>query len=153
MNSAELTDADFDAKPQVGPAVRRRRQKSNEAVRHHGRRCFAPPFLPCLPQVLLLGQYSVGKTSFISYLMVRKKKKQACASAVAARRLFPHAALIPPLTLAQEREFPGAHIGPEPTTDRFIAIMHGPTERVTPGEGSSWWSGRLHLKALHPVLC
>lgn len=67
MNSAELTDADFDAKPQV----------------------------------LLLGQYSVGKTSFISYLM--------------------------------EREFPGAHIGPEPTTDRFIAIMHGPTERVTPG--------------------
>lgn len=37
MNSAELSDADFDAKPQV----------------------------------LLLGQYSVGKTSFISYLMVR----------------------------------------------------------------------------------
>ena len=33
----------------------------------------------------------------------------------------------------QEQEFPGAHIGPEPTTDRFMAIMHGPAERVTPG--------------------
>ncbi|EDQ87078.1 uncharacterized protein MONBRDRAFT_38103 [Monosiga brevicollis MX1] len=67
MNSATLTDADFDARPQV----------------------------------LLLGQYSVGKTSFIKYLL--------------------------------ERDFPGSHIGPEPTTDRFMAIMHGPTERVTPG--------------------
>ena len=32
-----------------------------------------------------------------------------------------------------EREFPGSHIGPEPTTDRFWAIMHGATERITPG--------------------
>lgn len=38
------------------------------------------------------------------------------------------------LSTRQEREFPGAHIGPEPTTDRFIAVMYGPTERVTPGE-------------------
>eukprot|EP00049_Salpingoeca_infusionum_P000502 m.40324 g.40324 ORF g.40324 m.40324 type:complete len:542 (-) comp10426_c0_seq1:269-1894(-) len=53
------------------------------------------------PQVLLLGQYSVGKTSFIRYLL--------------------------------GEDFPGAHIGPEPTTDRFMAIMHGPTERLTPG--------------------
>eukprot|EP00047_Mylnosiga_fluctuans_P003555 m.229726 g.229726 ORF g.229726 m.229726 type:complete len:550 (+) comp11949_c0_seq1:110-1759(+) len=67
MVSPSLTDADFDAKPQV----------------------------------LLLGQYSVGKTSFIRYVM--------------------------------ERDFPGAHIGPEPTTDRFWAVMHGPSERITPG--------------------
>lgn len=31
-----------------------------------------------------------------------------------------------------EREFPGAHIGPEPTTDKFIAIMDGP-EKIIPG--------------------
>jgi len=53
------------------------------------------------PMVLLLGQYSVGKTSFIKYLL--------------------------------GRDFPGAHIGPEPTTDRFIAVMHGNEDKTTPG--------------------
>jgi len=53
------------------------------------------------PMVLLLGQYSVGKTSFIKYLL--------------------------------GRDFPGAHIGPEPTTDRFIAVMHGTEDKTTPG--------------------
>jgi EH domain-containing protein 1 len=53
------------------------------------------------PMVLLIGQYSVGKTSFIRYLL--------------------------------GRDFPGQHIGPEPTTDRFIAVMHGTTDKVTPG--------------------
>eukprot|EP00051_Salpingoeca_urceolata_P005376 m.72753 g.72753 ORF g.72753 m.72753 type:complete len:563 (+) comp14272_c0_seq2:324-2012(+) len=67
LNSPSLTDADFDAKPQI----------------------------------LLMGQYSVGKTSFIKFLL--------------------------------EHDFPGSHIGPEPTTDRFMAIMHGQTERVIPG--------------------
>ena len=45
------------------------------------------------PIVLLLGQYSVGKTSFI-------------------RSLLGH-------------DFAGMRIGPEPTTDQFIAVMHG----------------------------
>ena len=53
------------------------------------------------PMVLLIGQYSTGKTTFIRYLL--------------------------------ERDFPGCRIGPEPTTDRFMAIMHGPHEQVTPG--------------------
>lgn len=53
------------------------------------------------PMVLLLGQYSVGKTSFIRYLL--------------------------------GRDFPGQHIGPEPTTDRFIAVMHGNEDKTTPG--------------------
>ncbi|KJE89000.1 hypothetical protein CAOG_00562 [Capsaspora owczarzaki ATCC 30864] len=53
------------------------------------------------PMVLMLGQYSTGKTTFIRYLV--------------------------------ERDFPGMHIGPEPTTDRFCAIQYGNEERVTPG--------------------
>ena len=53
------------------------------------------------PQVMLIGQYSVGKTSFIRYLL--------------------------------GRDFPGQRIGPEPTTDRFVAVMEGPDERVIPG--------------------
>ena len=62
--------------------------------------------LPLLPyyyilQILMLGQYSTGKTTFIQYLL--------------------------------ERDFPGIRIGPEPTTDRFMAIMHGTEERTTPG--------------------
>ena len=53
------------------------------------------------PMVLLVGQYSVGKTSFIKYLL--------------------------------GRSFPNQHIGPEPTTDRFVAVMYGDQEKVTPG--------------------
>mmetsp|Transcript_2401 Transcript_2401/g.3645 ORF Transcript_2401/g.3645 Transcript_2401/m.3645 type:complete len:531 (-) Transcript_2401:775-2367(-) len=57
------------------------------------------------PMVLLLGQYSTGKTSFCRYLL--------------------------------RRDFPGAHIGPEPTTDRFTAIMYGKEERRIPGNALS----------------
>ncbi|GAB9469159.1 hypothetical protein Gpo141_00006447 [Globisporangium polare] len=53
------------------------------------------------PQVLMIGQYSVGKTSFIEYLL--------------------------------GQSFPGQRIGPEPTTDRFVAVMHGEEERTVPG--------------------
>ncbi|KAI9599413.1 P-loop containing nucleoside triphosphate hydrolase protein [Syncephalis fuscata] len=57
------------------------------------------------PMVLLLGQYSVGKTTFIQHLL--------------------------------GREYPGAHIGMEPTTDRFVAIMDGPEDRVIPGNAAA----------------
>ncbi|MEW5304687.1 MAG: hypothetical protein WDW36_007280 [Sanguina aurantia] len=53
------------------------------------------------PSVLLLGQYSTGKTTFIKYLL--------------------------------GRDYPGTHIGPEPTTDRFVAVFHGMEERRIPG--------------------
>ncbi|KAM6965043.1 EH domain-containing protein 3 [Aplochiton taeniatus] len=53
------------------------------------------------PMVLLVGQYSTGKTSFIRYLL--------------------------------EQDFPGMRIGPEPTTDSFIAVMHGDVEGQLPG--------------------
>ncbi|KAK1795769.1 hypothetical protein P4O66_008835 [Electrophorus voltai] len=53
------------------------------------------------PMVLLVGQYSTGKTSFIRYLL--------------------------------EQDFPGMRIGPEPTTDSFIAVMHGDIEGLIPG--------------------
>lgn len=56
------------------------------------------------PMVLLLGQYSVGKSSFIKYLL--------------------------------GREYPGSHIGPEPTTDRFVAVMSG-EEKVIPGNAAA----------------
>jgi len=57
------------------------------------------------PMVLLIGQYSVGKTSFIKFLL--------------------------------ERDFPGMRIGPEPTTDKFAAIMHGMRERIVPGHAAA----------------
>ena len=53
------------------------------------------------PSVLLLGQYSTGKTTFIKHLL--------------------------------QKEYPGTHIGPEPTTDRFVVVMGGKEERRTPG--------------------
>ena len=51
------------------------------------------------PMVVILGQYSVGKTSFIRSLL--------------------------------KKDFPGQRIGPEPTTDRFTAIMHSPEGQGT----------------------
>ncbi|KAI8474973.1 MAG: P-loop containing nucleoside triphosphate hydrolase protein [Monoraphidium minutum] len=53
------------------------------------------------PSVLLIGQYSTGKTTFIKSIL--------------------------------GRDYPGAHIGPEPTTDRFVVVHHGLEERRTPG--------------------
>uniref|UniRef100_A0A8I3WS86 EH domain containing 4 n=1 Tax=Callithrix jacchus TaxID=9483 RepID=A0A8I3WS86_CALJA len=53
------------------------------------------------PMILLVGQYSTGKTTFIRYLL--------------------------------EQDFPGMRIGPEPTTDSFIAVMYGENEGSTPG--------------------
>ncbi|CAK9181704.1 unnamed protein product [Ilex paraguariensis] len=53
------------------------------------------------PMVMLLGQYSTGKTTFINHLL--------------------------------KCNYPGSHIGPEPTTDRFIVVMSGPDERSIPG--------------------
>ena len=65
----------------------------------------SPPFedadFDAKPMILLVGQYSTGKTTFIRHLL--------------------------------ERDFPGIRIGPEPTTDRFIAVMHGEQEGVIPG--------------------
>jgi EH domain-containing protein 3/EH domain-containing protein 1 len=55
------------------------------------------------PMVLLLGQYSVGKSTFIKNIL--------------------------------GKNYPGIHIGPEPTTDRFVAVMHG-DERVIPGNAA-----------------
>ena len=57
------------------------------------------------PMVLLIGQYSVGKTSFIRYCL--------------------------------ERDFPGQRIGPEPTTDKFTALLYGPEDRVIPGNAAA----------------
>ncbi|KAI9002738.1 P-loop containing nucleoside triphosphate hydrolase protein [Gaertneriomyces semiglobifer] len=56
------------------------------------------------PMVLLVGQYSVGKSTFVKHIL--------------------------------DREYPGMHIGPEPTTDRFVAVMSG-DERIIPGNAAA----------------
>jgi len=53
------------------------------------------------PVIMLVGQYSTGKTTLIRYLL--------------------------------GRDFPGIRVGPEPTTDRFISIMHGEDDGIIPG--------------------
>ncbi|KAF7019419.1 unnamed protein product [Triticum aestivum] len=53
------------------------------------------------PMIMLLGQYSTGKTTFIKHLL--------------------------------KSSYPGSHIGPEPTTDRFVVVTTGPDERCIPG--------------------
>lgn len=63
--------------------------------------CISDAEFDSKPQVLLVGQYSVGKTTFIRYLL--------------------------------GRDWSSIRIGPEPTTDRFTALMHGPSDRTIPG--------------------
>ncbi|SCL98062.1 EH domain-containing protein, putative [Plasmodium chabaudi chabaudi] len=53
------------------------------------------------PMILLLGQYSTGKTTFIKHLI--------------------------------EKEYCGMRIGPEPTTDKFVAVMYSEKEQLIPG--------------------
>jgi len=53
------------------------------------------------PMVLLIGQYSTGKSTFIRHLL--------------------------------GRDYPGLRIGPEPTTDKFVAVVHGTTDQLIPG--------------------
>ncbi|KAJ2857243.1 hypothetical protein J3B02_001130 [Coemansia erecta] len=67
------------------------------------------------PMVLLLGQYSTGKTTFVEYLL--------------------------------GESYPGAHVGIEPTTDRFVAIMSGPEPKVIPGHAAGV-SGDLPFSGL-----
>lgn len=59
------------------------------------------PDFDAKPMVLLVGQYSTGKTTFIKYLL--------------------------------GRDFPGMKIGPEPTSDRFIALMYDEKDDIIPG--------------------
>ncbi|CAM8921448.1 unnamed protein product [Rhodiola kirilowii] len=59
----------------------------------------------CKPMIMLLGQYSTGKTTFIKHLL--------------------------------KSDYPGAHIGPEPTTDRFVVVMSGPDKRNGPVPGNT----------------
>lgn len=56
------------------------------------------------PMILLIGQYSTGKTTFIRYIL--------------------------------EQDFPGIRIGPEPTTDRFIAVMSADQDGIIPGNAA-----------------
>eukprot|EP00929_Paragymnodinium_shiwhaense_P112137 TRINITY_DN80390_c0_g1_i1.p1 TRINITY_DN80390_c0_g1~~TRINITY_DN80390_c0_g1_i1.p1 ORF type:complete len:633 (+),score=155.93 TRINITY_DN80390_c0_g1_i1:210-2108(+) len=53
------------------------------------------------PMVLLMGQYSTGKTTFIRHLL--------------------------------QRDYPGLRVGPEPTTDKFVCVLHGDSDMVIPG--------------------
>jgi len=53
------------------------------------------------PMVLMMGQYSTGKSTFIRHLL--------------------------------GRDYPGLRIGPEPTTDKFVAVHHGDSDQVVPG--------------------
>jgi len=73
-----------------------------------------------LPIVMLMGQYSTGKTTFIKYLL--------------------------------ERDFPGSRIGPEPTTDKFTAIIYDKKERVVPGNALAADMSRFVVFNLHPGL-
>ncbi|CAG8776450.1 7038_t:CDS:2, partial [Acaulospora morrowiae] len=47
-----------------------------------------------------------------------------------------------------EKEYPGSHIGVEPTTDKFVAVMNGVEERVIPGNAAAV-NGQLPFQGLN----
>ena len=81
------------------------------------------------PSVLLLGQYSTGAADCTpSYLHASNNPGELLAqwpSLPAGKTTF--------IKHLLKREYPGIHIGPEPTTDRFVVVMSGMEERRTPG--------------------
>lgn len=74
-------------------------------VDHDFHHFYSPPLtdadFAARPMVLLIGQYSSGKSTFIRHLL--------------------------------GRDYPGLRIGPEPTTDRFVAVVNGASDQVIPG--------------------
>ena len=36
-----------------------------------------------------------------------------------------------------DKKYPGEHIGVEPTTDRFLAVMNGGEDRIIPGNAAA----------------
>ncbi|THG16672.1 hypothetical protein TEA_011388 [Camellia sinensis var. sinensis] len=76
------------------------------------------------PMVMLLGQYSTGKTTFIKHLL-----KSSYPGMIFSVSLSLASGKINFFCLSSFST--GAHIGPEPTTDRFV--MNGPDERSIPG--------------------
>lgn len=37
------------------------------------------------------------------------------------------------------QEYMGLHVGPEPTTDRYVAIVHGDTDDLIQVCALEWW--------------
>ena len=87
---------------------------------------FFPEILPseleAKPTVLLIGQYSTGKTSFI----------RSSSVILLISRYVTHFRYVINRHLIQQ-DYPEIHIGPEPTTDRFVAIVHGDEEKIIKG--------------------
>ena len=76
-----------------------------------------------ITKVMLLGQYSVGKTTFIRYLLGRDFPGQRIGPGLFFKMVF-FIFLIFYLTVCWCAE---------PTTDRFTALIDGPDERIIPG--------------------
>lgn len=70
--------------------------------------------------VMLLGQYSTGKTTFIKHLL-RTSYPGIYNSPRLQAFVFP--SLFWSTLLFNIFYVIGAHIGPEPTTDRFVVVM------------------------------
>ena len=108
------------------------------------------------PMVMLIGQYSTGKTSFIRCAGSLGRPASSSRYEASARRASTapsrHGGRVggrvaavrgEAASLRQPRrgrrryllqqDFPGMHIGPQPTTDKWQAIMYGPEEKELPG--------------------
>ena len=82
------------------------------------------PDFDAKPMILLVGQvfnfiYTLMTVFFINFFFY------FCSQYSTGKTTF--------IRYLLEKDFPGIRIGPEPTTDRFIAVMHGDTEGVIPG--------------------
>lgn len=74
------------------------------------------------PMVMLLGQYSTGKTTFIKHLLKSSYPGNLnCLFSFAS--LFREWEYNPHTFFFHFFFSTGAHIGPEPTTDRFVVVM------------------------------
>ncbi|KAF8073195.1 EHD1 [Scenedesmus sp. PABB004] len=106
-----LTESDFEAKPSV---LLLGQYSTGARGRGRGGRVARPPALPASP-----------------VSPARRGPPPAGHRRRCSRRVAPGKTTFIKFLLGTD--YPGCHIGPEPTTDRFVVVQHGLEERRTPG--------------------
>lgn len=109
--------------------VLRKVRCKHRAIASNNRR-WPPRTLPGVIQICHMSRQSVTLLLHLSVDAATVYNNFCCCCCLAPLRYLHQKQFIRYLL---GRDFPGQRIGPEPTTDRFVAVMDGADERVVPG--------------------
>jgi EH domain-containing protein 1 len=136
-----LSDVEFDGRCHPNDVERLQNFKRVNAVAKDSPSLFALYLLPAKPQILLIGQYSVGKTSFIRYLLGRDFPGQRIGPEPTTDRFtgeYEHTVLLSTIDLPTF-SLSNLALSVTRTTLSLVAtvLINGPEERTIPGNALS----------------